>query len=429
VAVGDLNQSIYGWRGAESDPFNFLSRCVGAKSVEFHSLNLNFRCPREVVTAANAVLRSIVDGGGGDTQGGGSRQPALAPPGMRPSSSSHAPILVLQCQSERDEELAAAAHVRALQRQGVRLDEVAILCRTNKQASSLRNTLEAEYQLKCDGGSLDGATRAQLLPVIAYLQLALAPTECDEAFWSVINVPGRGIGAVAVAYLRWAHAKVTQLAQGGNSAGGLSGADRSVLTMSETLLKRGFPPLPAPEQAAARSGTGGRVGGRGGNYLSMPTPAQRPLRQLCATIRQLEAAVTQGKSPLGVYDQLASALDLNSHFGKLQRQSMSESPPPFGLLHLVPESGSAFADASSSAAKPQPCAALVQMRQMAFDYSSYARGPALHAGPAHARTALERLVDDALLASASGEGIDARGGELTVSTVHGAKGREWDHGA
>ncbi|KAJ1623711.1 P-loop containing nucleoside triphosphate hydrolase protein [Pavlovales sp. CCMP2436] len=411
VAVGDQNQSIYGWRGAEYDPFDFLSLCVGTRNVQRHTLDVNFRCPREVVAAANAVLRSVVDGGGGG--GGASLE-------IRPGSS-HAAILVLQCQSERDEELAAATQVRKLQRQGTPLGEMAILCRTNRQASSLRATLQLEYQLAVGGGSFDGATRAQLLPVLCYLQLALAPTESDKAFWSVLNVPSRGLGAVAEAYLRAAHAKVSQLALRGNSAG----AERSVLITCESLLKRGFPKLPAPAaQAAARSGVGGR-GGSAQQLLSMPSGAQHALRLLCTTVRKLETAVSLGKSPLAVFEFLSSSLDLAAHYSRqppapCKRQSMSESllmqsPRPF-------EAGSAFADASSFA-KAQPCTVLVQMRQMAENYSKEADGTP------HARNALVRLLDDALLSDCAGEydALAAGGGGLAVITVHGAKGREWDH--
>ncbi|KAJ1628839.1 P-loop containing nucleoside triphosphate hydrolase protein [Pavlovales sp. CCMP2436] len=397
VAVGDQNQTIYGWRGAEHDPFDFLSLCVGTKNVQRHTLDVNFRSPREVVAAANAVLRSVVDGGGG---GGASLE-------MHPGSS-HAPILVLQCQSDRDEDLTAATQVRKLQRQGTPLNEVAILCRANWQASSLRATLQLEYQLAVSSGSLDGATRAQ---VLGYLQLALAPTESDEAFWSVLSVPSRGLGAVAEAYLRAAHAKVSQLALRGNSAG----TERSVLITCESLLKRGFPKLPAPAaQAAARNGMGGR-GGSTQRLLSMPSGAQHALRLLCTTVRKLETAVSLGKSPLAVFQLLSSSLDLAAHYGRqplvprkwqfISKSLLMQSPRPF-------EAGSAFANASSSA-KAQPCVVFVQMRQMAENYSKEADGTP------HARNALVRLLDDMLLSDCAGE--------YTVTTVHGAKGREWDH--
>lgn len=417
VAVGDLDQAIYGWRGADCQPFAFLARCAAPARVRELTLSLNFRCPREVVAAAAAVLRCAdddADDAGGAAAAPRPRKRALEPPPL--GRCARAQILVFHTAGEREQQLAAAARVRALQRGGARLGDIVLLCRLNRHADALRRLLANDYQMRAGGSALDGGAREQLAPLLAYLKLACAPDH-DESLWRVLNVPSRGLGASAEAYLRCACAKAAE-------AAGRFGAQASALCVLEALGRRGYPKLPVAEPPSVYS-TASKP-----RAQSLPGPAQAAVAQLCALVRALQAAVQAGSPPSGVVELLLARADFCGHFTKQQQAAQQRPQPAHAGASRGPQAppGPAFAPRGAAGAS-QP-AALALIRALAAEYSGEEEAGRPDGG---AGRALGRLVDDALLAEASGEadalgagGAASAGGPM-VTTIHGAKGREWAH--
>lgn len=441
--------SQYGWRGADTDPFSFLARCVAPARVRELTLSLNFRCPQEVIVAAAAVLRCADDCPDAATGSGARTRKRAAEPSL--GSCAREQIMVIHAQSEHEQQFAAATRVRALQRQGVKLSEIALLCRLNRQADALRRVLDVEYKMGAVGGSsLDLATREQLAPLLSYLKLAIAPEQNDDAFWKVLNVPSRGLGAAAEAYLRCAHAKVAELAPS---------ASHSAIGVLEALARRGcYPKLPVvdPSSIYGGGGAGQMQTASKPRLQALPSPAQAAVQSLCAIVRELESALKKGASPTAIVDLLLARVDFVPYFKQQarqqqqQQQSVQRAPVYEGTLRSpkvqvgavhCEEDGAMGAFAPRGGASSAQPAALTLIRQLAAEYTeANSSGAASSAGVGlavgseeQARGALARLVEDALLAEASGE-VDALGGSdpaadggPMVTTIHGAKGREWAH--
>ncbi|NNF06672.1 MAG: UvrD-helicase domain-containing protein, partial [Candidatus Eisenbacteria bacterium] len=179
--VGDDDQSIYGWRGADvKHILSFEKLYPEAKVIR---LEQNYRSTGTILEAANAVVSNNqfrhkkelwTDQGEGDL------------------------IRLTICTNEDDEaHRVVGAVTDEVNRQGMALSEVAVLYRTNAQSRALETAFRnaaIPYELV---GGVAFYMRKEIKDVLAYLRLLVNPSD-DVAFTRVINVPRRGIGGTTV---------------------------------------------------------------------------------------------------------------------------------------------------------------------------------------------------------------------------------------
>jgi DNA helicase-2/ATP-dependent DNA helicase PcrA len=184
AAVGDDDQSIYGWRGADvRNMQEFLKDFPGAKLVR---LEENYRSTQIVLDAANGIIAEN-SGRIGKTlttrrRGGES-------------------VTLVAAADERDE---AEWVVRELQKRSAAGDwqfrEMAVLYRTNSQSRALEEAFRragVPYRLV---GAISFYERREVKDLLAYVRLVSNPAD-DEAFLRAVSVPRRGLGETSLALL------------------------------------------------------------------------------------------------------------------------------------------------------------------------------------------------------------------------------------
>lgn len=178
--VGDDDQAIYRWRGADIRNIrNFRGDHPGAKVVK---LEQNYRSTQTILRAANAV---IVKAGGREAKTLFTRN------GEGPK------VEVLKCEDERDEARQVAWGVSAAVERGVSAREIAVFYRVNAQSRPLEEALRAEGIGYVIVGGLRFYERAEVKDILAYLRLLLNPND-DVSLVRVINTPARKIGKSTV---------------------------------------------------------------------------------------------------------------------------------------------------------------------------------------------------------------------------------------
>jgi DNA helicase-2/ATP-dependent DNA helicase PcrA len=204
--VGDDDQAIYGWRGADvRHMLAFQNDFPGTKLVR---LEQNYRSTQIILDAANAIIAENTARLGKtlftEKQGG-------------------APVTLLSSADERDEaEWLANEFSRRATEGDAAYEEMAILYRTNAQSRPLEEALRFRgipYRLI---GAISFYERREVKDLLAYLRLIANPAD-DEAFLRVVNVPRRGIGDASLAVLgRAAAGGQTPLLESARRASNLS---------------------------------------------------------------------------------------------------------------------------------------------------------------------------------------------------------------
>jgi DNA helicase-2/ATP-dependent DNA helicase PcrA len=183
-AVGDDDQSIYGWRGADvRNMQDFLKDFAGAKLIR---LEENYRSTQIVLDAANGV---IAENSG--------RIGKILTTRRRGGES----VTLVAAADERDE---AEWVVRELQKRSAASDwaysEMAVLYRTNAQSRALEEAFRragVPYRLI---GAISFYERREVKDLLAYLRLVANPSD-NEAFLRAVGVPRRGLGETSLATL------------------------------------------------------------------------------------------------------------------------------------------------------------------------------------------------------------------------------------
>ncbi len=182
--VGDDDQSVYRWRGADIENIlRFEHDFHGAAVVR---LEQNYRSTGAIVAAASAVVA-----------GNAGRKPkeiwTAREKGRR--------VSILSCESERREAEAVAARISAAVQRGRKLRDFAVFYRTNAQSRPLEEVFRRQgLQYRIYGG-IRFYERAEVKDVLAYLRLLLDRSD-DIALLRVINVPARGLGKTTVDRLK-----------------------------------------------------------------------------------------------------------------------------------------------------------------------------------------------------------------------------------
>ncbi len=184
TAVGDDDQSIYGWRGARIEHIQqFTNDFAGVATVR---LEQNYRSTRAILDAANAVILNNAGRLGKN---------------LWTEESEGDPILVYCGFNEVDEARFIVGEIDRWRRDGNTLSEVALLYRSNAQSRVLEEALlQAGMPYRIYGGQRF-FERMEIRNALAYLRLA-ANRHADAAFERVVNVPTRGIGEKTVTLLR-----------------------------------------------------------------------------------------------------------------------------------------------------------------------------------------------------------------------------------
>ncbi len=175
--VGDDDQSIYGWRGAEVDNIlRFESDFPGAKVIK---LERNYRSTANILKAASTII-AFNEGRLGKTL-----FTDVAEPGE--------PISFTQVYDSEEEARTIGEEIEQYQRQGESLNSMAILVRASFQMRELEErfiTLGLNYRVV---GGPRFYERKEIRDALAYLRLVAQPAD-DLAFERIINVPKRGLG-------------------------------------------------------------------------------------------------------------------------------------------------------------------------------------------------------------------------------------------
>ena len=181
MVVGDDDQSIYSWRGADiSNILDFEKDFPDAKVVK---LEQNYRSTGHILAAANAVVRH-------NSQRKDKRLFTDAGDGEK--------IQAYQASDERDEGRWIASEIDKLHDGGVGYDDMAVFYRTNAQSRILEDMfLRAGVPYRIVGGTRF-FDRAEIRDVMAYLKMIVNPAD-EMSVKRVINTPRRGIGSTSIA--------------------------------------------------------------------------------------------------------------------------------------------------------------------------------------------------------------------------------------
>jgi DNA helicase-2/ATP-dependent DNA helicase PcrA len=175
-AVGDDDQAIYGWRGAEvKNILRFDRHFPGAKEVR---LEQNYRSTGHILACANAVI---------------AKNEGRKPKKLFTTAGVGDPVKVLALPTEEDEARFVVEEITRLRREGRPLSDVAILYRLNAQSRPLEEALrEAQLPYAVHGGPAF-FDRSEVRDLLAYLKVCVAPQD-EVSLARIVNTPARGIG-------------------------------------------------------------------------------------------------------------------------------------------------------------------------------------------------------------------------------------------
>lgn len=193
AVVGDDDQSIYGWRGAESrNILEFSKTFPGAQVIK---LEENYRSTAVVLQAANAVIAN---------------NPNRHPKTLWTSQPGGALIDVVACPDEKAEAECITAEIdRLCAEDAYQLRDFAVLYRSNSQTAAVEEALrQARISYHVVGGQAF-FDRREIKDATAYLKLLVFPHD-ELALRRVINYPPRGLGPKAIERLSQGHRRARQ---------------------------------------------------------------------------------------------------------------------------------------------------------------------------------------------------------------------------
>ncbi len=234
--VGDDDQSIYSWRGAEIK--NILGFEQKFKNAQIIRLETNYRSTPNILGAANSLIRHNQGRLGKDLR-------------TAANGNSGEPVYVLTLPSDWDEARIIADTIMR-RGDGVPYSDFAVLIR----AGSLSRLFEEEFTSRGIPYKLVGATkfydRMEIRDAIAYLRLLVYPFD-DMSFTRIIGKPRRGFGSSAIAKIR---AQGTNLMDGLRAASlsGKQGAAATEFLSAFDFDWAGMPPMDAARTILEKSG-------------------------------------------------------------------------------------------------------------------------------------------------------------------------------
>jgi DNA helicase-2/ATP-dependent DNA helicase PcrA len=180
TVVGDEDQSIYKWRGADiRNILDFERDHAGARVVK---LEQNYRSTGHILRAANAIISCNTE-----------RRPKR----LFTEAGDGARIVLFEGETERDEADFVAGGIAAKLQEGMSPRDFAVFYRTNAQSRVLEDAFRARNLPYVVVGGTRFFDRAEIKDLICYLR-AIANPDDGMALQRIINVPARGIGAATV---------------------------------------------------------------------------------------------------------------------------------------------------------------------------------------------------------------------------------------
>lgn len=184
-AVGDDDQSIYGWRGARIENIQGFMRDY--KNTQLFRLEQNYRSTNTILSVANSLIDN---------------NPGRMGKKLWTDSSAGEPVHLYAAFNEQDEALFVADRVQQWVESGRSCrNEIAILYRSNVQSRVFEKVFISHSIPYRVYGGLRFFERAEIRDALAYLRLA-RNHEDDSSFERIVNVPPRGIGQRTLAQLR-----------------------------------------------------------------------------------------------------------------------------------------------------------------------------------------------------------------------------------
>lgn len=183
-AVGDDDQSIYGFRGARVGNMRDFESDFNVQNIV--KLEENYRSHSNILDAANAII---------------SHNKHRLGKNLWTSAGKGEPVRIYDAYNDTDEAQFIVDEVNTLQSEGIALGDMALLYRSNAQSRILEHTLfSANIPYRVYGG-LRFFERVEIKHALAYMRL-IANAHDDTALLRVINFPARGIGARSLEQLQ-----------------------------------------------------------------------------------------------------------------------------------------------------------------------------------------------------------------------------------
>ena len=217
--VGDADQSIYGWRGADiQNILDFEKDYPDAKVIK---LEQNYRSTQIILDAANAVIENNT---------------GRKPKNLWTENKSGADIIYFQAVDERDEARFVIEQLQNLQRtENKKLGDMAILYRTNTQSRIFEEMLIKSGISYNMVGGLKFYERKEIKDIIAYLRVIFNPAD-SLSLLRIINVPKRGIGDASLAKIQaYAAANNASLFEAVSNAAAIDGLSSRFVSKLDDL--------------------------------------------------------------------------------------------------------------------------------------------------------------------------------------------------
>lgn len=178
--VGDDSQSIYSWRGANFR--NILNFEKDYKDAKVILLEQNYRSTKTILNAANSVIKNNIQ---------------KKDKNLWTDNETGEKIKYVRAVDEKDEASFVTREIKSLKEQGISLDDIAVLYRTNAQSRTIEEGFlnsNIPYRIV---GAFAFYSRKEIKDLLAYLKLIYNPKD-DVSLMRIINYPKRGIGAKTI---------------------------------------------------------------------------------------------------------------------------------------------------------------------------------------------------------------------------------------
>ncbi len=220
--VGDDDQAIYGWRGADVRNIQYFRRDMPGATVV--KLEENYRSTSRILRAANAVI---------------SKSASRVEKTLFTKNPEGNLLDVLQSGDEREEARSIAQRAAGAIRQGISPGEIAVFYRIHAQSRPLEEAMRVANVPYVIVGGVRFYERAEVKDVLAYLRLMLNPND-DVALLRIINTPARKIGKTTIdrviAHAATKATPIWKVIAAGDLPDDVAGAARKALVGFYTLV-------------------------------------------------------------------------------------------------------------------------------------------------------------------------------------------------
>jgi DNA helicase-2/ATP-dependent DNA helicase PcrA len=324
-AVGDDDQSIYAFRGAQVGNMAAFEREFRVEQVI--KLERNYRSFGHILDAANHLI---------------SHNQKRLGKNLRTEAGAGEPVRVHEAASDFSEAQWFVDEAQQLHREGMPRSEIALLYRSNAQSRVLESALfNAAIPYKVYGG-LRFFERAEVKHALAYLRLIENPND-DTSFLRVVNFPARGIGARTIEQLQdAARASGRSLAQSVGAVAGKGGANLAAFVALVDAMRDATKGLTLREIIEHMLHSSGLV-----DFYRTEREGKERIENLDELVNAAEAFVTQegfGKDAVALpVDEQGAETAPDAETGEIQ------SPLAAFLTHAALEAGDNQAQAGQDA--------------------------------------------------------------------------------